>query len=153
MGMHHFWEINLLWSLKVWIWETMGVITWVCHHLITVGFQVAADDLVELFHGQTGAAEIGIWTEADAVVVAWRWRKGDSVDKESVWAPTGGMVLLHHCCTPRWVMSLECHALLPQRGFLKHLKCVEWLSNMLAAPSAKGSSIFVETQGFFSTKQ
>lgn len=39
----------------------MGVTTRVCHHLITIGFQVAADDdLVRLFRGETWAAEISI---------------------------------------------------------------------------------------------
>lgn len=82
--------------------------------------------------------------------------EGDSRGKESLWASTGGMVLLDqgtHCSTPLWVMHLECHALLPQRGFLEHLKCVEWLSDMLAAPSAKGTSVFVEPQGFSSMQQ
>lgn len=45
------------------------------------------------------------------------------------------------------------HALPAQRGFLKHMKYVEWLSDVLAAPSPTETSVFVESQGFSSTKQ
>lgn len=142
----------LNWSLKVWIRETMGETTWVCHHLITIEFQLAADDDLWLFHGQTWAAETSIWRRQ----MLWLW-PGDggqgTVETKSLSGPPQEgwffcITAVHNCGWWLWSAMPFYH-----RGFLKHLKSVEWLSNMLAAPSAKGTSTFVEPQGFSSTKQ
>lgn len=77
--------------------------------------------------------------------MAWRWRKGDNRSQESLWASMGRL----RWCTPRWAMHSGCCALPAQRGVLKHMKYIEWLSDTLAAPSPIGMSVFCRVTRLF----